>query len=186
MRSRRQVEDLLGEGLGDVGQDVQLADDPDQPPVIVDDRHVAVDARGHQGDRLVDRLVDPERLRLAIHHRFDWSAQVHRLAQQVGHDVALGEHPGQPSLAVGHQNRIAHPGALDQAQALGQRGPRWDRQGSPALDDAERLAGECGHPLGNGAFGRFGHPSSVVRSGPGAGPAPGRASAGEWAPASSA
>ena len=117
-------------------------------------------------------LVDPERPRLAVHHRLDRATQVDRLAHQPAEDVAFGQDPGQPALAVGYQHGVADAGALDQPQAVGQRGPRRDGQRAAPLDDAEGLAGKRRHALGNGSLGGLGHEPSVVRTGRGAGAMP--------------
>src|ERR1044072_109850 len=71
VRSRRQVEELLGEGLGEVLEDIHGTDDADEDVVVVDQRHVPVAAGLHQLDGLPDRLVEVERERVIDHQGLD-------------------------------------------------------------------------------------------------------------------
>ena len=127
VRPRRQVEELLGERLGEVLDDVDLADDADEMAVVVDDRHVAVAAGLHELDRVADRLVEVERLRFARHQRLDRLGEV----DVADHDPA--RRCRAPSGRRGadrtrrNEHRIASAGALDRPEALGKARARWRR-----------------------------------------------------------
>src|SRR5919112_1105565 len=59
--SRREVQELLGEGLGDELEDVDGPNDTDQQAILVDQWNVPVAAGLHQVDRMTDRLGEGER-----------------------------------------------------------------------------------------------------------------------------
>src|SRR3954462_15636388 len=64
VRTRRQVQELLGERLGEVLEDVLRPDDAREDVVVVEQRDVAVAAGLHQLDRVADRLLEVEVARL--------------------------------------------------------------------------------------------------------------------------
>ena len=64
---------------------------PTSWPVVVDDRHVPVAPGLHQDDRVADRLVEVERVRIGGHQRLDRLAQVDVAADDPAEDVALGQ-----------------------------------------------------------------------------------------------
>jgi len=76
MRSRRQVEELLGERLGEVLEDVDRPNDSDQEVVVVDERHVPELAGLHELHGAPHRLVEVQRVRVVDHQRLDRLRQV--------------------------------------------------------------------------------------------------------------
>ena len=130
---------------------------PTSVPSRVDDRHVAVATGLHQHDRVADRLVEVERARLGRHERLDRLRQVDVAADDPAEDVALGQDADEPSGRVADEDRIAGPGALDRAQALGQRGARRDGHGLAPAEHAEALLQDGRDAADDGGFGQVGH-----------------------------
>ncbi len=129
----------------------------------VDDRHVPVAARPHQHDRVADRVVEVERLRIGRHERLDRLGQVDPAADDLAEDVALGQHPEQPPGGIADEDRIAGSGALDGAHALGQQGPRQDGHGLAPAQDPQALFGQRRDASDDRGFGDVTHLASVVR-----------------------
>ena len=82
---------LLGERLGQVLDDVDLTDDPDEVTRVVDDRDIPIAPRLHEDDGVADGLIEVEGLRLGGHQGLDGLGQVDVLADQPTEDVALRE-----------------------------------------------------------------------------------------------
>ena len=76
-------------------------------------------------------------------------------------DVALGQDADEAAVGVAHEDRIAGPGALDGAQAVGQAGARRDGHGAAAAEDTEALVGQGWDATGDLAFGEVGHDAKV-------------------------
>ena len=100
MRPWRQVQELLGEGLGQVLDDVVLADDTHQVTLVVDERDVPITAGLHELDRVTDRLVEVERSRLGGHQRFDRLTEVDLPADDALEDVPLGQDAPEPAVGT--------------------------------------------------------------------------------------
>ena len=130
---------------------------PTRWPVVVDQRHVAVATGLHQVDRVADRLVEVERVRLGGHQRLDRLAQVDVPADDPSEDVALGQHAGEPTGGVADEDRIAGPGALDRPHAVGQGGARRDGHGLAPAEDTQTLLGQDGHAADDRGLGDFAH-----------------------------
>ena len=58
---------------------------------------------------------------------------------------------------IGDEHRIARPGALDGAHAVGQAGARGDGHGQASAEDTEPLVGQGWDATGDLAFGEVGH-----------------------------
>ena len=71
VRPGRQVQQLLGERLGEGLEHVDRTDDADEHAVVVDERHVPEAAGLHELDRAPDRLVEVERVRVVDHQALD-------------------------------------------------------------------------------------------------------------------
>src|SRR5258705_735430 len=71
MGPRRQVEELLGERLGEVLQDVDGTHDADEQVVVVDEGHVPELAGLHELERAAHRLIELERVRVVDHQGLD-------------------------------------------------------------------------------------------------------------------
>ena len=67
-----------------------------------------------------------------------------RPADEPAEDVALGQDADEASRGVAHEDRIAGAGALDRADAVGQRGARQDGDGLASAEHAQALLGERG------------------------------------------
>src|SRR3954453_15028181 len=107
MRSRRKVEELLRKRLGEVFDDVGLADDAREVAASVHDREVAVAARLHQGDRVTDRLFEVEVLRVSRHEGFDRLVEVDLPGDDAAEDVTLCEGADERPAPVPDETEIA-------------------------------------------------------------------------------
>ena len=136
---------------------------PTRWPDVVDERHVAVAAGLHELDRVADRLVEVERARLGGHSDLDRLVEVDVAADDAAEDVALGQHAEEAAVGVADEHRIAGPGALDRAQAIGEAGARRDGHGVAAAEHAQSLVGQGWDATGDHAFGEVGHARSVDR-----------------------
>ena len=161
LRPGWEVEQLLRERLGQVLDDVRLADDADEMARLVDERHVPVATGLHQDDRVADRLVQVQGARLGGHERLDRLAQVHLTADDPPEDVTLGQDAGEAAVGLADEDGIARPGPLDRSQAIGQRGARRDRHGLIAAEHPEAFIGDRWHAADDGGFGEFTHATSV-------------------------
>src|SRR3990172_8804829 len=144
--ARRKVEELLGEGLGEVAKDVLLAHDPDDPSARVDERDVAERTGLHQLQRGTDRLVEPEGTGRSVHERLDRRRKIDgtvlRVADEAGEDVPLGEDPDETAVRIRHDHRVPYAAAPDGLDTGTQRRARRDDDGVAPADDLEGLVHE--------------------------------------------
>ena len=134
-----------------------LADDADEVAGLVDQRDVAVAAGLHQDDRVADRVVEVERVRLGRHQASTGCARSTLAADDPAEDVALGQDAGQAARRVADEHRIARPGPLDGADALGQRRPRQDGHGLAPAEHAQPLLGQRRDAARDSGFGDVAH-----------------------------
>ena len=100
---------------------------PIEVVLVVEERDVPIATGLHQLDRVANRLVEVEVVRLRRHHRLDRLAEVDVAADDAAEDVALGEDAGERAVGIGHEDRIAGSGPPDRGDAVGEARAGLDR-----------------------------------------------------------
>src|SRR6185436_1280022 len=121
VRAGWQVEELLGERLGEVLEDLLRPDDALEVVVVVQQRDVPVAAGLHQLDRAADGLLEVEVVRLRRHQRLDGLGQVDRrdiATDETAEDVSLRQDAEEAALGVDDEYGIARAGSADRGEAV--------------------------------------------------------------------
>ena len=164
VRSRREVEQLLGERLGEVLDDVDLADDADQaaPRRRRSGRSGSgrsASARSRRGSSGRGRA---SAARSVISVSTGWVRSTWPPTMRAKMSRSVSTPTSRPDR-LAHEHRIAGAGPLDGAQALGEARPGRDGHGLAAAEDAQPLVGQGRDATGDRALGEVGHARSVVR-----------------------
>ncbi len=94
---RRQIEYSFWVDLREVVDDVLVAHAADHLIRLVDDRHMAIAPAAHQSNGRRERVLVVHPVRIRRHHVGDRLVQGTLHADNLQHEVALGEYPGQLS-----------------------------------------------------------------------------------------
>src|SRR6188474_2302532 len=152
VRSWWEVEELLGERLGQVLEDVLGPDDAHEVVLVVEQWHVPVAARLHEVDRVADRLLEVEVVPARRHHCLDRLVEVDVAADDAAEDVTLREQADESAIGLGHEDRIARSGPLDRGDTVGEARAGRDRHRLVAADHHQSLVEDRRDALYDRAF----------------------------------
>ena len=138
---------------------------PTRLPVVVDQRDVAVATGLHQLDRVADRLVEVERLRLGVMSVSTGLVEVDLTGHDAAEDVALGQHADEAPVRVAHEDRIAGPVRWIARTQSARVVPGGTVTGWRRLSTREPLVGHGRHAAADEGFGRLGRGSELARVG---------------------